>query len=38
MHERDDPQGEGSTQAGWICGIVGTVLSSFMTLICLGAG
>ena len=29
-----DPQGEGSTQAGWICGIIGTVISSFLSLCC----
>jgi predicted Zn finger-like uncharacterized protein len=31
-----DPRGEGSTQAGWICGIIGTVLNGLMTLLCTG--
>jgi predicted Zn finger-like uncharacterized protein len=29
-----DPQGEGSTQAGWICGIIGTVISGFLSMCC----
>jgi hypothetical protein len=29
-----DPEGQGTTQAGWICGIIGTILSSLMTLGC----
>lgn len=31
-----DPAGQGTTQAGWICGIIGTILSSLMTLLCIG--
>src|SRR5207302_8605593 len=31
-----DPQGQGQTQAGWICGIVGTILDSLALLACLG--
>jgi predicted Zn finger-like uncharacterized protein len=31
-----DPQGEGMTQAGWICGIIGTVISGLFGLCCLG--
>lgn len=29
-----DPSGEGMTQAGWICGIIGTVISSLFGLCC----
>ncbi len=29
-----DPAGEGTTQAGWICGIIGTVLNGLATLAC----
>jgi predicted Zn finger-like uncharacterized protein len=29
-----DPQGEGATQAGWICGIIGTVISAFLSMCC----
>jgi hypothetical protein len=29
-----DPRGEGTTQAGWICGIIGTILNTLMTLGC----
>jgi predicted Zn finger-like uncharacterized protein len=29
-----DPEGEGSTQAGWICGIIGTCLSAVVYLGC----
>jgi predicted Zn finger-like uncharacterized protein len=31
-----DPQGLGSTQAGWICGIIGTAFGSLSTLCCVG--
>jgi predicted Zn finger-like uncharacterized protein len=31
-----DPQGLGSTQAGWICGIIGTAFGSLTTLCCVG--
>jgi ribosomal protein L37E len=31
-----DPSGEGITQGGWICGIIATVLSLFMSLGCGG--
>ena len=31
-----DPDGEGTTQAGWICGIVGVVLSLLVVLGCGG--
>jgi predicted Zn finger-like uncharacterized protein len=31
-----DPAGMGSTQAGWICGIIGTCLSTLIFLLCLG--
>jgi predicted Zn finger-like uncharacterized protein len=31
-----DPQGEGLTKAGWVCGIIGTILGGLMTL-CGGA-
>jgi len=31
-----DPQGKGTTQAGWVCGIIGTILSSLITLFCIG--
>ncbi len=31
-----DPAGHGLTQAGWICGIVGTVLNALITLGCVG--
>jgi hypothetical protein len=30
-----DPQGQGTTQAGWICGIIGTIFSSLATLGCI---
>lgn len=30
-----DPEGEGSTQAGWVCGIIGTIIDGLMTLGCL---
>jgi len=30
-----DPQGLGSTQAGWICGIIGTAFGGLMSLCCL---
>ncbi len=29
-----DPEGSGTTQAGWICGIIGTIMSSLATLAC----
>lgn len=31
-----DPRGEGTTQAGWICGIIGTVLNTLAVLFCSG--
>jgi hypothetical protein len=31
-----DPNGQGMTQAGWICGILGTALNGLATLGCLG--
>jgi len=31
-----DPQGMGSTQAGWICGIIGTAFGGLMSLCCVG--
>lgn len=31
-----DPRGEGATQAGWICGIIGTVLNALVALLCSG--
>lgn len=31
-----DPEGQGMTQGGWICGIIGTILSSLMALVCIG--
>jgi predicted Zn finger-like uncharacterized protein len=31
-----DPQGLGSTQAGWICGIIGTAFGGLMSLCCVG--
>lgn len=31
-----DPDGEGSTQAGWICGIIGTCLNALVVLTCGG--
>jgi hypothetical protein len=34
-HEMD-PEGMGTTQAGWICGIVGTIISSLFGLCCIG--
>jgi hypothetical protein len=30
-----DPQGLGTTQAGWICGIIGTAFGGLMSLCCL---
>jgi hypothetical protein len=30
-----DPQGLGSTQAGWICGIIGTAFGGLMSLCCI---
>jgi hypothetical protein len=30
-----DPQGQGTTQAGFICGIIGTILDSLAALACL---
>jgi hypothetical protein len=30
-----DPEGQGTTQAGWICGIIGTILDSLYVLGCL---
>src|SRR5262249_14831392 len=29
-----DPEGYGSTQAGWICGIIGTLINTLATLAC----
>jgi predicted Zn finger-like uncharacterized protein len=31
-----DNNGEGMTRAGWICGIIGTLLNGLVTLLCLG--
>jgi predicted Zn finger-like uncharacterized protein len=31
-----DPQGLGSTQAGWICGIIGTAFGGLYALLCVG--
>jgi hypothetical protein len=31
-----DPEGFGITQGGWICGIIGTIISSLMSLLCCG--
>lgn len=31
-----DPEGEGSTRAGWVCGIIGTALGGLITLSCGG--
>jgi hypothetical protein len=31
-----DPDGEGTTQAGWICGIVGVCLNTLALLVCGG--
>ena len=31
-----DPQVQGTTQAGWICGIIGTIFSSLATIACIG--
>jgi predicted Zn finger-like uncharacterized protein len=31
-----DPEGRGTTQAGYVCGIVGTILSGLITLCCVG--
>lgn len=31
-----DTRGQGMTQAGWICGIIGTILNGLWTLACLG--
>jgi predicted Zn finger-like uncharacterized protein len=31
-----DPDGRGTTQAGYVCGIVGTILSALMMLCCVG--
>src|SRR5438445_9210609 len=37
MHQKImDPQGRGTTQAGWICDIIGTVLNSLLVLGCGG--
>jgi hypothetical protein len=30
-----DPAGQGTTQAGYICGLIGTILNSLMVLLCL---
>jgi hypothetical protein len=30
-----DPEGQSTTQAGWICGIIGTIFSGLMTLGCI---
>jgi predicted Zn finger-like uncharacterized protein len=30
-----DPNGQGMTQAGWICGIIGTILNSLLSVLCL---
>jgi hypothetical protein len=31
-----DPQGKGITMAGYICGIIGTIISGLMGLVCVG--
>jgi predicted Zn finger-like uncharacterized protein len=31
-----DPQGMGTTQAGWICGIIGTIISGLFSMCCVG--
>jgi hypothetical protein len=31
-----DPEGKGLTQAGWICGIIGTILQGMGLLFCIG--
>jgi hypothetical protein len=31
-----DPEGEGSTRAGWVCGIIGTCWNAFVVLACGG--
>jgi hypothetical protein len=31
-----DPQGYGSTQAGWICGIIGTAFGGLFSICCVG--
>jgi hypothetical protein len=31
-----DEAGRGMTQAGWICGILGTILNGLLTLSCVG--
>jgi hypothetical protein len=31
-----DPEGRGVTQAGWICGIIGTVWNCLLVLFCIG--
>ncbi len=31
-----DPEGFGSTQAGWVCGIIGTLLNGMLVLVCGG--
>jgi hypothetical protein len=31
-----DPEGEGITQAGWVCGIIATILNTLSTLACAG--
>jgi hypothetical protein len=30
-----DPEGRGLTQAGWVCGIIGTIYQGFLMLMCL---
>jgi hypothetical protein len=31
---RMDPEGEGLTQGGWICGIIGTILNLLQAFVC----
>jgi hypothetical protein len=31
-----DPEGQGLTQGGWVCGIIGTALSALLVVGCLG--
>ncbi|GIW79889.1 MAG: hypothetical protein KatS3mg105_1696 [Gemmatales bacterium] len=35
-HNRMDPLGHGSTHAGWVCAIIGTVISVLTSLMCVG--
>jgi hypothetical protein len=31
-----DPEGQGQTQAGWVCGIIGTIVNGLCALGCVG--